>query len=147
MWTWPLNSAIKATTAHRASEGVADGTCTQVWAWMTNKCRKRMNQREGYITSKISHEGRAGGSSETRRDGNSHPRMRSPFPRGVKPSSSVFLALIWSSPISTQVVAPLEPNFWTHSLQIHCNGSAGPRSRPSLGPVRKLWTYKNILYN
>ena len=49
------DSAIEATTAHRASEEVADGTCTQVWAWMTNKCRKRMNQREGYIISDISH--------------------------------------------------------------------------------------------
>ena len=142
MWTWPLDSAIGATTAHRASEGVANGMCTQVWAWMTNKCRKRMNQREGYITSKISHKGRAGGSWEARRDGNSHPRTRSPFPRGVRPSGSMFLALIWSSPISTQVVAPSEPNLWTHSLQIHCNGSVGPRSRPLLGPVRKLWTYK-----
>ena len=141
MWTWPLNSAIRATTAHRASEGMVDETCTQVWAWITNKCRKRMNQREGYITSEISHKGRVRGSWEARRDENSHPQMRSPFPRGVGPSGSVFLAPIWSSLISTQAVAPLEPNFWTHSLQIHCNGSAKPRSRPSLGPVRKPWPY------
>ena len=38
-----------ATTTHRAPERVPDGTCTQVWAWVTNKCRKRMNQVEGYI--------------------------------------------------------------------------------------------------
>ena len=43
-----------ATAAHRAPEKVADGMCTQVWAWMTNKCRRRMNQGEGYITSEIS---------------------------------------------------------------------------------------------
>ena len=43
-----------AIAAHRALERVVDGTCTQVWAWMTNKCRRRMNQEEGYITSKIS---------------------------------------------------------------------------------------------
>ena len=42
-----------ATTAHRVPEGVADGTCTQVWAWMTDKCRRRMNGRKGYITTKI----------------------------------------------------------------------------------------------
>ena len=42
-----------ATIAHRVPERVADGTCTQVWAWMTNKCRKMMNQEEGYITSEI----------------------------------------------------------------------------------------------
>ena len=32
-----------ATAAHKVPERVADGTCTQVWAWMTNKCRRRMN--------------------------------------------------------------------------------------------------------
>ena len=45
-----------ATATHRAPERVADGTCTQVWAWITNKCRKRMN-RGGvyiYIASEIS---------------------------------------------------------------------------------------------
>ena len=42
-----------ATTAHRAPEKVADRRCTQVWAWMTNKCRRRMNEG-GYITSEIS---------------------------------------------------------------------------------------------
>ena len=40
--------------AHRAPERVADGTCTQVWAWMTNKCRRKMNEGEGYITTEIS---------------------------------------------------------------------------------------------
>ena len=33
---------------------VANGTCTQVWAWMTNKYRRRMNGGEGYITIEIS---------------------------------------------------------------------------------------------
>ena len=39
MWTWPLDSTIGAITAHRVPERVVDGTRTQVWAWMTNKCR------------------------------------------------------------------------------------------------------------
>ena len=43
-----------ATAAHRAPERVADRTCIQVWAWMTNKCRRRMNEGEGYITTEIS---------------------------------------------------------------------------------------------
>ena len=60
---------------------------------------------------------------------------------GVGLSDSVFLAPIWSSSILKQAVAPSEPNFWTHFLQIHYNGSAGPRSRPSLGSVRKSWLY------
>ena len=37
------------TVAHRAPKGVADGTCTQVEAWMTNKCRMRINERDIYI--------------------------------------------------------------------------------------------------
>ena len=43
-----------ATATHRMPERVADRTCTQVWAWMTNKCRRKMNEREGYITVEIS---------------------------------------------------------------------------------------------
>ena len=67
--------------------------------------------------------------------------MRNPSPRGVGSSGAVFLASTWSSPTSTQAVALSEPNFWTHSLQIHCNGSAGPRSHPPLGLVQKPWPY------
>ena len=43
-----------ATATHRMPERVADRTCTQVWAWMTNKCRRKMNGGEGYITIEIS---------------------------------------------------------------------------------------------
>ena len=28
--------------------------CTQVWTWMTDKCRKKMNGGVGYITIEIS---------------------------------------------------------------------------------------------
>ena len=45
---------LEATAAHRAPERVADETYTQVWAWMTNKYRRRINQGEGYIISEIS---------------------------------------------------------------------------------------------
>ena len=137
MWTWPLDSAIGATIAHRVPEGVADGTCTQVWAWRTNKCRERMNPKKWYITSEISHKGGGGArgcSWEVRLDVNSYPRTRSLSPQGVGPFGSVFLAPTWSSPTSTQVVVPSEPSIWTHSLQIQCNRSAGPRSHPPLGP-------------
>ena len=41
----------------------------------------------------------------------------------IGPSDSMFLAPIWSSSTTPkQAVAPSEPNLWTHSLQIHCNG-------------------------
>ena len=45
---------MEVTAAHRVSERVANRTCTQVSAWMTNKFRRRMNGREGYITTEIS---------------------------------------------------------------------------------------------
>ena len=50
---WPLDSAMGATAAHRAPEKVADGTCTWVWAWMIDKCRKKMNGGAEYITIEI----------------------------------------------------------------------------------------------
>ena len=45
---------MRAAAAHRMPERVADGTRTQIWVWMTNKCRRRMNGGEGYITAEIS---------------------------------------------------------------------------------------------
>ena len=45
-----------AIAAHKVPERMANGTCTQGWVWMTNKCRKRMNRKEGYITIEISQE-------------------------------------------------------------------------------------------
>ena len=45
---------MEATATHKVLERVADGTCTQVWAWMTNKYMRRMNGGEGYITTEIS---------------------------------------------------------------------------------------------
>ena len=155
MWTWPLDSALGATTAHRALERVTDRTCTQVWAWITNKCRRRMNQGEWYITLEISQKN---GEKKEKREALRRssweevlgkreelgihilkPGVLSPWDIG--PSDFVFLAPIWSSSISKQAVAPSEPNFWTHSLQIHCNGSAEPKSHPPLSPVRKPRPY------
>ena len=82
------------TTAHRAPERVADGTCTQVWAWMTDKCRRRMNGREGYITTEITHSSgrrkkesreaqrKERGSWDARGVGSSRLRARGPFSLG-----------------------------------------------------------------
>ena len=58
---------METTAAHRVPERIADGTCTQVWIWMTNKCRRRMNGGEGYITTKISQRKRRGGGERKRR--------------------------------------------------------------------------------
>ena len=113
------------TAAYKALERVANGTCTRVWTWMIDKCRRRMNGREGYITTEIT-QSRGGrkkkaqrkerGSWDARGVGSSCPRARGPFSLGRSPSDSVY----FSPP--KQAVASLEPNFWTHSLQIHCNG-------------------------
>ena len=88
---------------------------------MTDKCKRRMNRREGYITTEISQRRGArrkvGGSWRTGR-GWRIPILgqvvHSPWDVGL-PDSVCF-----SSP--KQAVASSEPNFWTHSLQIHCNG-------------------------
>ena len=53
MWMRPLDSVRGAIAAHRATKRVADGTCTRVKVWMTDKCRRRMNGREEYITTEI----------------------------------------------------------------------------------------------
>ena len=63
-----------ATAAHRAPERVVDRTCTRVWAWMTDKCKRRINGREGYITTEITQS--RGGRSRRRR-----PRERREAPR------------------------------------------------------------------
>ena len=133
MWTWPLDSAIGATTAHRTSKEVANGTCTQVWAWMTNKCKKRMNQRKGYIISEISHKGGV-------RLGGIHILEWGVLSLRALGRLVLFLALAWSSPISTQAVTPSEPNFGTCSLQIHCTGSARLRSLSVAGLNQKTVT-------
>ena len=48
MWRKLLNNAALTTTTHRKSEGVSDGTGTQVGAQMINKCKTKMTQRELY---------------------------------------------------------------------------------------------------
>ena len=54
-------------------------------------------------------------------------------PWDVGPSGSVY----FSPP--KQAVASSEPNFWTHSLQIHCNGPCPKIETPQLVPsVGKL---------
>ena len=51
------------TAAHKALERVANGTCTRVWTLRIDKCRRRMNGREGYITTEIT-QSRGGGKEE-----------------------------------------------------------------------------------
>ena len=94
---------------------------------MTDKCKRRMNRREGYITTEISQRRGDGQKGE----GGPEKGKRScvtkrgwcisvlerevPSPWDVGPPDSVCF-----SPLK-QVVASSEPNFWTHFLQIHCN--------------------------
>ena len=127
MWMWPLDSAMGVTAAHRTPERVADWMCIQVWAWMTDKCRKRMNEGEGYITTKITQSRGGRGRRRRPRERREGPGMWEELgvpvlrrgvlsPWDVESSNSVY----FSPP--KQVVASSKPNFWTYSLQIHCNG-------------------------
>ena len=138
MWTWPLDSAIEATTAHRVSEGVADGTCTQVWAWMTNKCRKRMNQRKGYIISEICHKG-GGLGSETRREFIFSDEESSPPRRWAVWFCS---SLLLNHPQFLHKSLPHQsPAFGPTLYKFIVLGPLGLDPRLSLGPARKSWPY------
>ena len=53
IWGRPLNSAALATTTHRRSDGVTDGTTTQVVTQMINKCKVKRVQ-EGLYNGKDS---------------------------------------------------------------------------------------------
>ena len=111
-----------ATAAHRAPKGVADGICTQVEAWMTIKCRMRINERDIYITTKISQrEGRKKkkspkkgekGSWDVRGVGSSHPRARSTFSLGRRVAwfSAFFTTKTGHHPIRAQLLDPLSIN-------------------------------------
>ena len=101
---------------------------------MTDKCRRKMNGREEYITTEIT---QRRGEGRLRRRGRPRERKEAPMvreelgipvlergvpsPWNVGPPDSV----CFSPP--KQIVASSEPNFWTHFLQIHCNGP-GPKT-------------------
>ena len=106
---------------------------------MTNKCRRGMNRRDEYITIEITQ--REGGPEEERRllcdrEGLEIPVLERtvPSPLDVGPPDSV----CFSPP--KQAVILSEPNFWTHSLQIHCNGLSSKTATLQLAPsVGKLF--------
>ena len=93
---------------------------------MNDKCRRRMNIREGYITTEISEEREGGGEEVQRKEGGPCMTERGwrilVLERGVPSPWDVGLpdSVYFSPP--KRAVASSEPNFWTHSLQIHCNG-------------------------
>ena len=100
-----------------------------------------MNGRKWYITTKITQSMKEARRPIERREA---PRMGEELgvhilgrgvlsPWDVRPSDSVY----FSPP--KQAVAPSEPNFWTHSLQIHCNGPGLKTETLQLAPsVGKL---------
>ena len=141
MWMWPLDSAVGATTAHRTPERMADETCTWVWAWMTDKCRRRMNGRKWYITTKIIQ--RKGKQEGPEKWGRLLGCERSwEFPSSGEVSFLLgtlgrLIVCIFSPP--KQVVALSKPNFWTHSLQIHYNGPGLKTETLQLLLMDKKW--------
>ena len=98
---------------------------------MTDKCKRRMNERKKYITTEITQSGGGEGDGQEEEGGpekgrrllcdreglaHSRPRVRGPFSLGRW--AARFCVLFTQK----QVVASSKPNFLTHSLQIHCNG-------------------------
>ena len=51
MWRRPLNSAVLVAPIHKEPVGVSNGTSTQVVAWMIDKWRAKIIQREIYNVS------------------------------------------------------------------------------------------------
>ena len=98
---------------------------------MTDKCRRRMSGREEYITIEISQrrgDGQEEGGLEKgerllgcERSGGFLSLGEGSLLPGMlgRPSLCVFHP-------PKQAVTSSEPNFWTHSLQIYCNG-LGPK--------------------
>ena len=123
-----------AIATHSAPEKVADGTCTRVWTWMTDKCRKKMNGGVGYITTEISQkeetQEKERGPWDAREVGDSSPRARGPF------SLEPWAARSWAFFPPQNEPLPYQ----------------SPTSRPTLykfivmGPVWKPWPH-NIIFN
>ena len=65
MWSKPLNSISWEITTQKKLKKKFDGTNTQVMAWMMNKCRERIVQRD-YIMGNIFH--KKGAAIRTRED-------------------------------------------------------------------------------
>ena len=146
MWMWPLDSVMKATAAHKAPERMADGTCTRGWAWMTDKYRRRMNRREGYITTEISQ--RRGDSQEGEGGPETgRPRDRKEVPvwlRGVGafPSSSEGSLLLGT--LGRLILCAFHPQNKPSSHQNPTFGSTLYKFIV-MGSVWKPWPYKTCL--
>ena len=156
MWMWPLDSTMGATAAHRALERVADGTCTQVWAWMTNRCRRRMNGGEGYITTEISQrKGRKKAKEKEKEEGKEAPERREELgtyilgrevlsPWDVGPSNLVFLAPIRSSRLLPNQPSPHQSStFRSTFYKFIVTGLLGLDSIRRWGPVWKPRPHKS----
>ena len=147
MWMWPLDSAIGAIAAHRVPERMADGTCIGGWAWMTDKCRRRMNRREGYITTEISQrmgddqEGKGGRPGRRGR-----PREKKEAPvwlRGVGPFPSSSEGSLLPRTLGRPILCAFHPQNKSSPHQSPTFGSTLYKFIV-MGSVRKLWPY-NIL--
>ena len=103
-----------------------------------------MNVGEGYIIIEISQKG--GGQEEAggpkKREGLLGCERSWGFPSSGEGSllpGTLDCPILCIFPLSEQVVALSEPNFWTHSLQIHCDGPGQKTAILQLAPsVGKL---------
>ena len=142
MWMWPLDSVMGATTAHRAPERMADGTCTWGWAWMTDKCRRRMNKIKGYIITEISQrrgDGQEGeGGPET---GRPRDRKEAPvWPRGLGAFPSSSEGSLLPGTLGRPILCAFRPQ---NKPSPHQSPTFGPALYKFIvmGSVRKPWPY------
>ena len=108
--------------AHRTLERVADGTGTQVWAWMTNKCRGRKKE-----------ERRLQSLPPLKAFATKHKRTK----EKKSQSSDQTRGYTFTLPPDNLIIPPpydhvrllelsLKPSSWAHFLyQIYCIGSVG----------------------
>ena len=92
---------------------------------MTDKCMGVMNIREGYITTEITQSGKEGQEGPEKGGRLLGCEKSWEFPSSGE--GSFLLGTLGRSVLCNfsplkQAIASSEPNFWTHSLQIHCNG-------------------------
>ena len=138
MWTWPLDSTMVAQhLTKRQKEWPMGHTLKEGHGWLTSVgggWREKRIYNSRYLPKEGWGEWMEALGKRAELGVHIFGRgVLSPWDAG--PSDSMFLALIWSSFITPkQAVAPLEPKFWTHSLQIHYNGLGSKTETLQLAP-------------
>ena len=133
MWRRHLNNEVLATTTHRKSGEVSDGTSTQVISQTIDKCRVKVTQRELYnVKNPLWKEDQRNSRKEDRKLIYNCIQSEFIYMNGKLLELWVcsYLSLKFNSNFlwTCDNCCPnsLRPNFPTHSLQIYCLGLIRP---------------------